>query len=79
MLSPSGMPPLSISSSLAMPVERRRVPLTCPESSLSPKVRGKQCRPASVMRKVCMPGTDSTPRIFMTCILRTIELRSTVW
>ncbi len=59
MLSPSGMPPPSIASSLAMPVERRRVPLTWPSfSSLSPKVRGKVCRPSSVMRKVCMPGTE---------------------
>ncbi len=35
--------------------------------------------PRSVMRKVCRPGMGAWPRIFMTCIFRTIELRSMLW
>ena len=31
------------------------------------------------MRKVCKPGLGAWPRIFMTCIFRTIELRSMLW
>lgn len=78
-LSPSGMPPFISASSLAIPVERRRLPLTCVEVPLRPNVRGNVWRPESVMRKVCSPGTEPWPRSFMICILRTMELRSTVW
>ncbi len=35
--------------------------------------------PRSEIRKVCKPGIDAWPRIFMTFIFRTIELRSMLW
>ncbi len=61
-------------------MERRRWPggssLACP---ISPSVREKACSPASVMRKVCSPGTDACPRSFMICNFRTMEFRSATW
>ena len=39
----------------------------------------KTLMPAALMRKVCSPGSVGWPRIFMTSILRTIELRCTLW
>ena len=35
--------------------------------------------PLLLMRKVCRPGSVGWPRIFMISILRTIELRCTLW
>ena len=63
---PAGMPPPNISSRAGIPMEIRLVDTGFTSRAVMPKVRGKTCTPASVIRKVCSPGMEACPRIFMT-------------
>ncbi len=78
-LSPSRTPPSSILSNSGIPKQRRRLLGGFLLRAVNPNVREKACTPASVMRKVCNPGTESCPRSFTICSFRTMEFRSAVW
>ena len=73
---PCGMPPSISSSRPGTPVLRRCLSGWSVMISSGLRMRGKTLKPASVMRAVCSPGICPWPRIFITCSLRTTELRS---
>jgi hypothetical protein len=48
-----------------MPIERRRRRALWILAPLNPRVREKVCKPPSLMRAVCNPGTLACPRSLM--------------